>query len=212
MDQGVRRQGVHAYRGAAYLEESTEDEFCFRVLTKSHKLHSRFFNEFPRASGRSKKNESIRLGKNEQTWYYQNGCRLINVPVPKGGLLLWDSRMVYDFAHPVCGKANTDKWTCISFVSMTPAIWADKDDIAMKSKVFKELLTTTHWSPQGQKLISEHRPKKRKHGGESVEDKNVAVKDLPAIALWYPCKLLMGVMDYVYANNKTDGTVAPTWQ
>jgi hypothetical protein len=105
--------------------------------------------------------------------------------------------MVYDFAHPVFGKANSDKWTCISFVSMTPAIWADKDDIAMKSKVFKELLTTNHWSSQGQKIISEHRPKKRKHGGESVEDKNVAVKDLPAIALWYPCKQLMGVMDYV---------------
>lgn len=67
LDQSVRRKGVHAYRGAAYLEESTKDDFCFRVLTESHKLHSRFFNECPRAAARSKKRESIRLGQNEES-------------------------------------------------------------------------------------------------------------------------------------------------
>jgi len=120
--------------------------------------------------------------------------------------------MVYDFAHPACGKANTKRWTCISFVSMTPAIWADKDDIDIKSKVFKELLTTSHWSTQGQRIITEDRPKKRKHDGELIKEKNVAVKELPAIALWSPCKMLMGVMDYVYVNNETDGPAPPTWQ
>ena len=211
MDQGVRRKGVHAYRGAAYLEESTKDDFCFRVLTESHKLHSRFFNECPRAAARSKKRESIRLGQNEKTWYYQNGCRLITVPVPKGGLLLWDSRMVYDFVHPVCGRPNTDRWTCISFVSMTPALWADQDDLDMKSKVFKELLTTSHWSSQWQHIISEDRPKKRKHDGEWVEE-NVAVKYLPAAALWYPCQKLMGQMEYSFENEESNGPAPPTWK
>lgn len=210
LEQGVRRQGLHAYRGAVYLEESTDEDFCFRVLTESHKHHSEFFEDFPRAASKSKKNESLKLTKNERTWYFDKGCKLVSVTVPKGGLLLWDARMVFDFVLPECGRKNIDRWAAITLVTMTPALWADKDDIELKQKVFKDLSTTTHWASQGQKVISERRPVKRNALGDIVE--NIAVKFPTATALWYPCQKLMGMMEYDFENPEENRPLPPAWK
>ena len=36
------------------------------------------------------------LEKAHGEWYRQRGCHLTKVPVPKGGMVLWDSRLVHD--------------------------------------------------------------------------------------------------------------------
>ena len=213
IEQSARREGVHAYRGAVFLEESTSEDFCFRVLTESHKLHTQFFKEFPKEAARYKKDESrkLYLSISERTWYFNKGCNLINVPVPKGGLLLWDARMVFDFVHPECGRPNIDRWTCIALVTMTPALWADKEDLEVKSKVFKEMLTTTHWPSQNVKVVPHDRPLKRKADGALI-GKHLAVKYIPSVALWYPCQKLAGVMEYNMDDAKNNGPPPPTWK
>jgi hypothetical protein len=40
------------------------------------------------------------LNKTQRKWYDDKDCPLVYVPVPKGGMVLWDSRTVHDTDPP----------------------------------------------------------------------------------------------------------------
>lgn len=53
-----------------YLEEQTEDDFCFRVLSKSHLYHSEFFQTFPNAAKKTKRLEFYKMFKKQKEFFY----------------------------------------------------------------------------------------------------------------------------------------------
>lgn len=213
LDQGVKRQGRHAVQGAVYLEETTKQDYCFRVLKNSHKFHDTFFQQFPKAAVRTRRSEFFKLSKAQRKWYIDQGCPLTYVPVPKGGMVLWDSRTVHDSDKPDVNRPNKDRWRCVVFVSMAPAIWADDENLKFREKAYYNLDLTSHWASQGQKTFKSYRPKKRKVDGKFVESEtdNHTILGLPDVAKTQEVKLLMGAEKYDYSDGKPNGPQAPVW-
>lgn len=148
LDQGANRLGLHAYQSGVYLEESSTSDHCFRVLKGSHKFIKEFYDHFPLAAKESSSMEYYELRDEEIKWYSDLGCLQATVPVPRGGMVLWDSRLVHDNARPIKGRPNSDRWRHVVFVCMTPAKWAKQSDIKMKRTAYENLLLTTHWPSQ----------------------------------------------------------------
>lgn len=214
LDQGVKRQGRHAFQGAVYLEETTTQDYCFRVLKSSHKFHKTFFEKFPGAAKRTRiRSEFCMLSKAQRIWYLDQGCPLTYVPVPKGGLVLWDSRTVHDNDAPDINRQNKDRWRCVVFVSMAPAIWADEKNREFRKKAYENMELTSHWAAQGQKTFKSNNPKKkRRNDGEPVSDIDIhSITQLPISAKTPEVRLLMGVDKYDFDDGEPNGPPAPTW-
>ena len=203
LDQGAQRQGLHAFQGAVYLEETTDTDHCFRVLENSHNYHKDFFEKFPKAADSTRKSEFHRLNKTQKSWYYSRGCKKTKVPCPRGGMILWDSRTVHDNCKPEHQRPNKDRWRFVVFVSMTPAVWARPEDIAKKYDAYEKLLITTHWASQGIKTFKPYSIKR--------SEKDVTIEELPEIAKSKEVRLIFGVEPYDYEDGQPNGLKEPLW-
>lgn len=207
LDQGVCREGLHSYQAAVCLEEQTVDDYCFRVLSKSHLYHSEFFQTFPNAAKKTKRFEFYKMFKKQKEFFYNKGCKIESVPVPKGGIVLWDSRTAHDNAPPIATRANPHRWRFVVFVSMTPAIWANEKDMAFRKDAYQRMLLTTHWSSQGLKTFPEYKGNKRKRNPV-----NVSIDVLPEVARTQEARLLAGDKRYDFEDGKPNGPAAPKWR
>ncbi|KAK3088110.1 hypothetical protein FSP39_014803 [Pinctada imbricata] len=207
LDQGAQRNGLHAYQGAVYLEEQTKDDYCFRVLEKSHKYHSEFFETFPRAIQKTARCEFYKMDVTEKKFYYDKGAELKYVPVPKGGIVLWDSRTVHDNNPPARERTDPNRWRFVVFVSMTPAQWASNDDIRFKKDVYRNMNLTAHWSSQGQTTFKPYNPKYRKRGQDEV-----SIQYLPPEGRTKEAKQLAGMEPYDFYDDEPNGPDPPIWR
>lgn len=198
IDQGDFRVGCHAYQGAVYLEEATSMDHCLRVLSKSHLYHEELIKQFPDIGQHTRVIEHYRLDDRQRKWYIENnGCKLTKVPVPKGGMVLWDSRTVHDNSRPEFGRPNKDRWRHMVLVCMTPAAWATDEDIAQKRKAYNKLLMTTHWPSRGVSLFPER------------IGKAPTISKLPDIAKTFEVKQLMGIEAYDFEDGEPNGPDEP---
>ena len=205
VDQNAARIGLHAYQGAVYLEEACEDDWTLHVLEGSHALLDEFFRTNVRASVRSAAS-FYKLRSQDIEYFQQKGCKIKRVPVPKGGMILWDSRTVHANANPIEGRKNPGRWRFCVFVSMTPAIWTTDLDLQEKREAYNQVTMTTHWSSQGVSFFSKYLPT---GSGKEVEYPTT----LPDIARTYEAKLLSGVKMYDFNDgNPTGIEYLPRWE
>ncbi|XP_048762823.1 uncharacterized protein LOC125671281 isoform X2 [Ostrea edulis] len=204
LDQGAMRQGLHAYQSGVYLEESSSSDHCFRVLKGSHKRINEFYDQHPLAAKESSVFEYYELTKEEIDWYKDLGFPETTVPVPKGGMVLWDSRLVHDNARPLEGRPHPDRWRHAIFVCMTPAKWAKQSDLKIKKDAYKNLLLTTHWPSRNVATFPEYHPTGK---GDYKE-----LTELPEIAKTKEVKLLMGVEEYDFSDGEPNGPEDPKWK
>ncbi len=186
LDQGPHRVGLHSYQGALYLEGAQKEDFCFKVIAKSHQFHAEFFEEFPPLS----KAEFREVERIEVDWYLQKGCSIQRIAVPKGGLVLWDSRTVHAGAAPLKTRA-VPKWRFTIFICMVPAKWATEQDLEKKKKGYANLLSSSHWPANGAR-VWEHEFK--------PEGKSLA--QMPVIACTDEAKKLAGVIPYEFTDDE----------
>ena len=191
-DQGPHKKGLQAHQGAVYLEEALQDDWCFMVIEGSHKLHEEFFATHERNSH----SEFRRLSDAEVQWYQDQGCVLKRLAVPKGGMVIWDSRTIHAGAPPKSDRANPGRWRYVVFVSMAPAIWASPEDMAQKRKSYNELRITRHWPAQGTSIFRRYRPHK------------LDIVQLPEFAKSAEVRLIAGDLDYDFGNGQSNG---PNW-
>lgn len=202
LDQCATRQGLHAYQGAVYLEAADEDDWTLHVLEGSHLHFSDFYENNTRAYTRSVVNNFYRLLDEEVKQMQNKGCILKRVPVPKGGMVLWDSRLVHANASPIKGRKNPGRWRFCVFVSMTPAIWATEEDMEKKNKAYENAHMTTHWSSQGVMFF-----KPTKSVPSHIEN------TLPSIAKTKEAKLIAGTLRYDFDNGEPNGdSYIPKWK
>ena len=135
-------------------------------------------------------------------WYKEQGCTLKSVAVPKGGMVLWDSRVIHDTCLPIRGRANTDRWRFVTFVCMTPASSASKHDLGKKRRAYDELLLTNHWPSQMMRVLPEKTPSGQK---------DMYIKKLPDIAKSMEARQLAGVEPYDFKDGEPNGGHAPAW-
>jgi hypothetical protein len=175
-------------------------------LAKSHLYHSELFKNFPNGVAKTKRLEFYKLSKKQKDFYYKKGCLLESVPVPKGGIVLWDSRTAHDNTPPILWRPNPDRWRFVVFVSMTPAIWASDKNMDFRADAYRRMLLTSHWSSQGLKTFKEYREGKRKRNHV-----NVSIDYLPDNAKTPEARLLAGVDRYDFKDGNPNGPEAPKW-
>ena len=204
VDQNAARIGLHAYQGAVYLEEACEDDWTLHVLEGSHAVFDEFFRTNIRAAARSS-SSFYRLRDEDVKYFEGKGCKIKRVPVPKGGMVLWDSRTIHANANPKRGRKHPGRWRFVVFASMTPAIWTTDMDLEQKREAYHGVQMTTHWSSQGVSFFNKYIPLNfQKH----VE----YPKELPDIGKTVEAKLLSGVQLYDFNDgNPTGIEYLPTW-
>ncbi|KAL4229540.1 hypothetical protein ACF0H5_012579 [Mactra antiquata] len=200
LDQESSRDGLHAYQGGVYLEESCEDDWTLQVMENSHKVFHKLFEHDPKAARASDEKQFYRLNKTQVRFFQQNGCKIVRVPVPKGGMVLWDSRTVHANAQPMENRAHPGRWRFVVFVSMTPAIWASGKDLSIRKNAYDNCLMTNHWSSDGVMLLK-----------ESADSRSYP-KILASAAKTPNGQLLSGVTPYDFTDGKPNGPPKPVWK
>lgn len=207
IDQGSRREGLHTYQGAVYLEGTTEEDHCFRVIEGTSNNHNEFFSEFSAAS--KKQGDFIKLDSKHIDWFKEQGGEEKIITVPKGGMVLWDSRNVHDNIAPLKCRTSPDKWRFVVFVSMGPAIWAKDEDINLKQKAYNEMVSTAHWACQGVRLFPNSFEARGCKSRKIIE----MINEQPAIAKTKTVKQLAGIEPYDFQDGMpNDPGWEPTWK
>ena len=189
LDQGPTHKGLHAYQGAVYLEEASENDWCFSVMEKSHRFHDQYFQLFQKES----KNDVWFIPEAAKKWFIEQGCEITRIFVPKGGIVLWDARTVHAGAPPRQGRTNTDRWRFVTFVSMTPAIWSSSEDNKERCHGYHTLRCSGHWSSQGFRLFGVKEPAR------------CDIRELPDVAKTTEARLLVGDLEYDFGDGKSNG-------
>lgn len=206
LDQSSLREGLHAYQGAVYLEEAEADDWTLHVLESSHRYFKDFYDNNFRAAERSATNGYYSLSDEEAQRMVKDGFNLRRVAVPKGGMVLWDSRLVHANAKPLKCREHPGRWRYVVFVSMTPAIWASSEDLKKKKEAYSTVAMTTHWSSQGIGFFKTTIPSYAK---KDVKQQTV----LPEIAQTREAKLLSGVIQYNFEDGQPNGDEQiPKWK
>lgn len=206
LDQGASRVGLHAYQGAVYLEAADEDDWTLHALEGSHAYFDEFYEQNEKAFAKSMLYNFYELSDEDIEQYERKGCRLKRVPVPKGGMVIWDSRLVHANISPVKGRKNAGRWRFCVFVSMTPAIWASEEDMKKKREAYEHACMTKHWSSQG---ISFFRTDIPDWAPKDVD----YPKKLPDIAMTKEAKLIAGAISYDFHDgNPNGGEYIPKWR
>lgn len=211
LDQGKTRKGLHCYQGAVYLEETTQDDHCLRLIEKSHLYHDRFQEAFTDAmvlEDEASEEEFFPLKEEWIAWYKEQGCTERIIEVPKGGMVVWDSRTVHDAVLPKRDRSNSDRWRFVVFVCMAPAIWATDEDYKTKKFAYDNFRSTAHWPSQKNIVF------RSTTGNPYTEHRKhiYAVDTMPDIAATKEAKLLAGLERYDFNDGTpNDPGWRPTW-
>ena len=189
-DQGPRRVGFHAIQGAVYLEEALEEDWCFKVITGSHRHHTEFFDDHKPNPHSEHRKLNVKKNNNEVEWYVARGGKVKRIGCPKGGIILWDSRTIRAGALPLAGRENTDRWRFCVFVFMSPAKWSSENDYAQKYHGYVNIRTSRHWPSNGFSLFGEF----EKHDG-------LDFTSLPPNAQTKEAEFLAGVARYEFTDD-----------
>ncbi|KAK7504840.1 hypothetical protein BaRGS_00003868 [Batillaria attramentaria] len=138
--------GLQVFQGAVYLEHADEDDWTFQVLKGSHKLFETFWKDHPEERERSveKGEGSTKFTPDLVNWWISKGCQSCCVPVPKGGLVLWDSRTVHANDNPLKGRAHPERWRWVVIVSMWPVGMVDERGLAIRQQAYSNIVQTCH--------------------------------------------------------------------
>jgi hypothetical protein len=200
-DQNSQRKGLHAYQGGLYLEHTDEDDWTFHIMKGSHLFIEEFYETHKKAAFKSNLNKYYQMKDEDIEWFESKGCKTSRIAVPKGGMVLWDSRLVHANTRPKEGRKNPGRWRFVVISCMAPAIWATKCDIEKKIDAYKSVAMTTHWPSQGVNLMKSKIP--------SFCRSDVSMPtELPETAKTKTAKQLCGVTPYDFKDGKSNG---PDW-
>ena len=202
-DQIASRLGLHAYQGALYLEEQCVDDWTFHILEGSHKHLDDFYDHYPQAAKKAEPLGYYHISSEEIEFFKAAGAsRIVRVPVPKGGMVLWDSRLIHANARPLHTRRHPGRWRYTLFISMTPAIWASEKDIRDHKGAYENAWMTSHWSSAG--LVPYH-----SRGRSNI----IYPTEVPEIARTEDAKKLSGAIPYDFEDGQPNGgDYRPKWR
>ena len=214
-DQIEARVGLHAYQGALYLEEQCQDDWTFQVMERSHKEMANFYKRYPEAAKKAAPLGHHTLLPDEFEFY--KDFKIVRVPVPKGGMALWDSRLIHANARPLKNRKHPGRWRYTLFISMTPAIWASEKDIQAHKEAYEKAMMTTHWSSTGltayDATVNATYPFVVPEGSGDTGMSNITFpSEIPEVARTEEAKKLCGVIPYDFNDGQPNGDhYIPVW-
>lgn len=207
-DQGAEKFGLHAYQGGVYLEAAEEDDWTFYVLQKSHKFLDEFYASDKKVAEESARHNFFNISANNLEWFKSKGCELLRVAVPKGGMVVWDSRLIHANARPVKGRKNPGRWRFTVLVCMTPACWANKSDLEKRQAVYKSAAMISHWPSQDVRVDIQG------SSAPSEQTKNIVFPEkMSGFAATDGVQELCGYKEYDFSNVKSNPEISyPKWK
>ncbi|KAK7088864.1 uncharacterized protein [Littorina saxatilis] len=193
LDQTTRRQGLHAYQAGVYLEPADHDDWTLEVLENSHRLYEEYYSSNPENHRRALFRGYMKARDEHLDWMKAHGCVQKRVPVPRGGMVLWDSRLIHANARPTKGRAHPDRWRFVVFACMAPACWATQKALDTKREAYVTRQMTTHWPCDDVGLMATSLP------SYAAQELHPLAK-LPEVAQSVEVKRLVGVLPYPEAK------------
>ncbi|GAA5821777.1 hypothetical protein JCM11251_001020 [Rhodosporidiobolus azoricus] len=130
-------------QGLLAMTPSGPDDGGLVLLTKSHNLVKRFFDE----TGGPKEKQDwghrnyYEFTQEDLKWFkQQDGVEEIKVETQPGDMILWDSRTVHWNRSPVA-----DQLRVVVYVCMAPKAMASEEVLKKRAECFEKRLATTHW-------------------------------------------------------------------
>lgn len=203
VDQSAAREGVHAYQGAVYLETADDCDWTFCVMETSHLHLADFYINDERSAIRSSFNNYCPMREDAVEWFKNKGCNIVRVAAPKGSMVLWDSRLVHANARPIQDRKHP-RWRYCVFVCMTPAIWANDEDMLLKKSAYNDVLMTSHWASQGIRTGQKYQP-----SGDIFYDSLWTTKLPNFVKNSSDVQRLCGKLRYNFKDGRTNG---PDWR
>ena len=148
LDQGHNKVGKHCIQGLLNLEETTINDGSFMVLPGSHKCHQEFYKE----NNIKTKTDWYKFTTDDYSWYINKGFQPKRLEIPKGSVVLWDSRSVHCNVPPTKKSTN---FRYVIYICMTPERLSTDKILDKRIKAFKELRMTSHW-PHDPKLFPKY--------------------------------------------------------
>lgn len=199
--QDVLRKGLHVYHGYLYLERADEDDWTLHILEGSHLYLDEFHENHEESSSRRNWNRRNYYSDKHIEWFESKGCNRHRISVPKGGMVLCDSRLVYESVRPQKDRKNAGRWYFALSSCMAPAIWASAKDLEMKQKAYKIVATMCRWPCQGLTLRKSKRPPFYRSNVSMPTEHCETSKSKTA-------KELCGMIPYDFKDGKCNG---PDW-
>ena len=75
---------------------------------------------------------------------HEKGLVPTRVPAPKGGFILFDSRLLHCNAPARLPRKNP-RWRYTLYICMTPRAWSDQHTLQARVEAFRNQRMTTHW-------------------------------------------------------------------
>ena len=162
-DQSNKKKGLHCVQSFVNLENTTIGDACFSCLPKSHLYHQEMLEHF----NINTSTDWIKLQSEHLIWLLEGkGCERKRIIVPKGGMVLWDSRTIHCNLSALKNR-TTPVFRYVIYVCMTPKKLCNDYNLEKKKKAFNEIRMTTHW-PHHIKLF----PKNPQTYGKILPDYN----------------------------------------
>lgn len=117
-----------------------DNDATLSFMEKSNKYHEEFKNNF----NVIEKNNWYKLNKEQQLFYEEKGCKIMNIKCPRGSLVFWDSRTIH------CGiEANKNRiepnFRAVIYLCYMPKHLCSEQNLKKKQKAFNEMRTTSHY-------------------------------------------------------------------
>ena len=171
-DQSFLNSERISIQGLVNLEETSQEDSTFTLYENSHKYHKEFGTHF----NIKQQSNWYKLQKEEVQWLNDKGLTQIRLDIPKGSILLWDSRLFHANCCAIKGRTNP-RFRYVIYVSMSPKSFSTNIDIKKRQKAFKEQRLTTHWTKQVQLV-----PKNPRTYGNSDRNHIIAPFNKPNVS------------------------------
>jgi ectoine hydroxylase-related dioxygenase (phytanoyl-CoA dioxygenase family) len=148
VDASYTRTEFDCVQGFVTGYDINEDDATLSVLEGSHKLHSKYAENFEIKT----ENDWNRLSNEDLEFYYENNCTRYNVKASAGSLVLWDSRTVHCGMEPLKTRKEPN-FRLVTYVCMTPRSKCNEKTLEFRRNAFDNLYMTTH-CPHRPRLFS----------------------------------------------------------
>jgi len=140
VDQRSSNEAFGSWQGLVNVgDDLSEEDHTFTCMPGTHRQFGAFFRNHPNAAEACRSKDWYKF-KPEELGFF-GGAPTIKVPVPKGGLLLWDSRLVHASSK---STAAVHKWRNVAYVCCTPRSWATENGLKRKRQHATDGRTATH--------------------------------------------------------------------
>ncbi|CAN0394989.1 unnamed protein product [Ectocarpus fasciculatus] len=139
VDQAPDNTEFKGYQSWITARDVDSADFTIMVLPGSHRV----FEELVQGFGLTGKADWFKMAPEHMAFYESRGCIPMRLSVPKGCMVIWDSRLVHCGTKPLKGRPSPNI-RGIVYLCYVPRCQASEKELARKRKAFTDRRTTSH--------------------------------------------------------------------